>query len=101
MKKLYLLLFFLPFLSNAQPAITIADEPVANLYFGTIIDNGYTDTILAGGPSQTWNYVNLQYTDSGGGRFVDAEGTAYASVFPAANLALYDPVKQEWAYFQD
>jgi hypothetical protein len=99
MKKFYALIFFLPLISFAQPTIQQTDLPVVNLIFATGIDPNYTAAIPAGGANQTWNFSNLQMADTGGGRFISSIGTPYESVFAPANLAVYDPVKDEWVYF--
>jgi hypothetical protein len=101
MKKLYfLILFAIPFCSLAQPTITQTDEPILNLIVGTAIDNGFTGPVPSSGANQTWNYSSLQWVDTGGAHFIAVEGTPYQANFPNANLAVNDPVKNEWIYFR-
>jgi hypothetical protein len=100
MKKLYIIIFFFPLLSIAQPTIQQSDEPVVNLYFATAIDGNYSAAIPAGGANQTWDYTNLLWADTGGGHFISAVGTPYESIFAPANLAVHDSVKNQWVYFQ-
>jgi hypothetical protein len=101
MKKLYsFILLALPFLSVAQsPTIQQSDEPVVNLIFGTAIDDNYSAAIPSGGANQTWDYSNLQFADTGGGRFLSAAWTPNAPTFAPANLAVYDSLSDAYAYF--
>jgi hypothetical protein len=99
MKKLYLLLFFLPLFAYAQPTITQSDGPTIGLIFVTGIDPTYSAAITAGGASQTWDYSTLLNQTSGGAYFEAAAGTPYASAFPSATLATHDTTNSQWAYF--
>lgn len=100
MKKIYALLLLItaPLLITAQITITSADLPTAGSTFVNANDTNYSAAITPGG-FQSWNYSSLQNHVQDTTAFIPAAGTQGASLFPNANLAVFDPSLGSYTYF--
>ncbi len=100
MKKLYLsLLICLPLFAGAQITLTQSDLPVVNSGYINATDSNYVAAIPPGGNGQSWNYASLLNVVQDSLFFISPSGTPYASYFPSANLATYDPNSGFYGYF--
>jgi len=100
MKKIYLaLLLVLPFISKAQPTITMADLPVIGITYIMGTDPAFAGPVPTTGPMQTWDYSNLLYLDYDTTAFIDPSMTPYYIDHFMSNVSSYDPTSDAYAYY--